>query len=230
MRELVVNLKPTQFEDLVALLALYRPGPLQSGMVNDFVEAKNKQKKIKYFHPSLQPILESTYGIILYQEQIMLIASKLAGFTMSEADILRDAIGKKKKKILGSQKKKFIEGTKKVGIIDEETAGKLFELVNHFAEYGFNKSHSTAYAMISYQTAYLKTNYPVEFMAALLSIRMGSQEKVAQYVNETRRLGIKVLPPDINESFSDFTIVENSVRFGLSAIKNVGSNVIELIV
>lgn len=230
MRELVVNLKPTQFEDLVALLALYRPGPLQSGMVNDFVEAKNKQKKIKYFHPSLQPILESTYGIILYQEQIMLIASKLAGFTMSEADILRDAIGKKKKKILGSQKKKFIEGTKKVGIIDEETAEKLFELVNHFAEYGFNKSHSTAYAMISYQTAYLKTNYPVEFMAALLSIRMGSQEKVAQYVNETRRLGIKVLPPDINESFSDFTIVENSVRFGLSAIKNVGSNVIELIV
>lgn len=230
MRELVVNLKPTQFEDLVALLALYRPGPLQSGMVNDFVEAKNKQKKIKYFHSSLQPILESTYGIILYQEQIMLIASKLAGFTMSEADILRDAIGKKKKKILGSQKKKFIEGTKKVGIIDEETAEKLFELVNHFAEYGFNKSHSTAYAMISYQTAYLKTNYPVEFMAALLSIRMGSQEKVAQYVNETRRLGIKVLPPDINESFSDFTIVENSVRFGLSAIKNVGSNVIELIV
>ncbi|MBE3138557.1 MAG: DNA polymerase III subunit alpha, partial [Actinobacteria bacterium] len=230
MRELVVNLKPTQFEDLVALLALYRPGPLQSGMVNDFVEAKNKQKKIKYFHPSLEPILESTYGIILYQEQIMLIASKLAGFTMSEADILRDAIGKKKKKILGSQKKKFIEGTKKVGLIDEETAEKLFELVNHFAEYGFNKSHSTAYAMISYQTAYLKTNYPVEFMAALLSIRMGSQEKVAQYVNETRRLGIKVLPPDINESFSDFTIVENSVRFGLSAIKNVGSNVIELIV
>ena len=229
MRELVVNLKPTQFEDLVALLALYRPGPLQSGMVNDFVEAKNKQKKIKYFHPSLQPILESTYGIILYQEQIMLIASKLAGFTMSEADILRDAIGKKKKKILGSQKKKFMEGTKKVGIIDEETAEKLFELVNHFAEYGFNKSHSTAYAMISYQTAYLKTNYPVEFMAALLSIRMGSQEKVAQYVNETRRLGIKVLPPDINESFNDFTIVENSVRFGLSAIKNVGSNVIELI-
>jgi len=230
MRELVVNLKPTQFEDLVALLALYRPGPLQSGMVNDFVDAKNKQKKIKYFHPSLEPILESTHGIILYQEQVMLIASKLAGFTMSEADILRDAIGKKKKKILGSQKKKFIEGTKKVGIIDEETAEKLFELVNHFAEYGFNKSHSTAYAMISYQTAYLKTNYPVEFMAALLSIRMGSQEKVAQYVNETRRLGIKVLPPDINESFSDFTVVENSVRFGLSAIKNVGSNVIELIV
>ncbi len=230
MRELVLNLKPNKFEDLIALLALYRPGPLQSGMVNDFVESKNKNKKIKYLHSSLEPILESTYGIILYQEQIMLIASKLAGFSMSEADILRDAISKKKRKLLTKQKSKFIEGAKKVGIINEETAEKIFQLVNHFAEYGFNKSHSTAYAMISYQTAYLKANYPVEFMAALLSIRMGSQEKVAQYVNETRRLGIKVLPPDINESYSDFTVVGNSIRFGLSAIKNVGSNVIELIV
>lgn len=229
MRDLVLNLKPTQFEDLVALLALYRPGPLQSGMVNDFVESKNKNKKIKYFHPSLEPILKSTYGIILYQEQIMLIASKLAGFSMSEADILRDAISKKKRKLLTKQKSKFMDGAKKVGIIDEETAEKIYDLINHFAEYGFNKSHSTAYAMISYQTAYLKANYPVEFMAALLSIRMGSQEKVAQYVNETRRLGIKILPPDINESYNDFTVTGNSIRFGLSAIKNVGTNVIESI-
>lgn len=226
MRELVINLKPTRFEDLIALLALYRPGPLQSGMVSDFVEAKNGRKKINYPHASLKPILESTYGIILYQEQVMAIASELAGFTMSEADILRSAISKKKRKLLARQKTKFMQGVKKKGI-GESTAQKVFELINHFAEYGFNKSHSTAYAMISYQTAYLKANYPVEFMAALLSIRMGSQEKVAQYVNETRRLGIEVLPPDINESYSDFTVVGDSIRFGLSAIKNVGSNVID---
>ena len=229
MRELVLDLKPSKFDDLVALLALYRPGPLQSGMVSDFVETKTKNKKIKYLHPSLKPILEETYGIILYQEQVMTIASELAGFSMSEADILRGAISKKKRRLLAKQKDKFMDGAKNKGIIDENTAKKIFELVNHFAEYGFNKSHSTAYAMISYQTAYLKTNYPVEFMAALLSIRMGSQEKVAQYVNETRRLGIEVLPPDINESFKDFTVIGNSIRFGLSAIKNIGSNVIEVI-
>ena len=228
MRELVINLKPTKFEDLIALLALYRPGPLQSGMVNDFVESRNGRKKISYLHPSLEKILESTYGIILYQEQVMRIASELAGFSMSEADILRGAISKKKRSLLSRQKSKFIEGAKNKGI-DEKISVKIFELVNHFAEYGFNKSHSAAYAMISYQTAYLKAKYPVEFMAALLSIRMGSQEKVAQYVNETRRMGIEVLPPDINGSFTDFTVVENSIRFGLSAIKNVGTNVIECI-
>ncbi|MBE3114257.1 MAG: DNA polymerase III subunit alpha [Actinobacteria bacterium] len=228
MRELVINLRPAKFEDLIALLALYRPGPLQSGMVSDFVESKNGRKKINYLHPSLEKILESTYGIILYQEQVMGIASELAGFSMSEADILRGAISKKKRSLLSKQKSKFIEGAKNKGI-DEKYSLKIFELVNHFAEYGFNKSHSAAYAMISYQTAYLKANYPVEFMAALLSIRMGSQEKVAQYVNETRRMGITVLPPDIYGSFTDFTVVENSIRFGLSAIKNVGTNVIECI-
>ena len=228
MRELVVNLKPDKFEDLVALLALYRPGPLQSGMVNDFVESKNGRKKIEYPHPSLKPILEDTYGIILYQEQVMGIASELAGFSMSEADILRGAISKKKRKLLSEQKHKFIDGAKNRGI-EEEVSTSIFELVNHFAEYGFNKSHSAAYAMISYQTAYLKANFPVQFMAAILSIRMGNQDKVAQYVQDTRRMGIIVLPPDINESFSDFTVVEESIRFGLSAIKNVGINVIESI-
>ncbi|MBM3709350.1 MAG: DNA polymerase III subunit alpha, partial [Actinobacteria bacterium] len=230
MRELIINLKPSRFEDIIATLALFRPGPLQSGMVKDFIEAKNKNKKIAYLHFSLESILKETYGIILYQEQIMLIASKLAGFSMSEADILRDAISKKKRDVMKKQKNKFFEGAKKTGIIDETTAGKLFELITHFAEYGFNKSHSAAYAMISYQTAYLKANFPVEFMAALLSIRMGSQEKVAQYINEARRMGIMVLPPDINESYADFTVVGNSIRFGLSAIKNVGSNVISSIV
>ena len=228
MRELVVNLKPDKFEDLIALLALYRPGPLQSGMVNDFVESKNGRKKIEYPHPSLKPILEDTYGIILYQEQVMGIASELAGFSMSEADILRGAISKKKRKLLSEQKHKFIDGAKNRGI-DEEVSTSIFELINHFAEYGFNKSHSAAYAMISYQTAYLKANFPVQFMAAILSIRMGNQDKVAQYVHDTRRMGITVLPPDINESFSDFTVVGDSIRFGMSAIKNVGTNVIESI-
>jgi len=228
MRELVVNLKPTKFEDLVALLALYRPGPLQSGMVSDFVESKHGRKEIDYPHPSLKPILKDTYGIILYQEQVMGIASELAGFSMSEADILRGAISKKKRKLLEEQRQKFIDGAKNNGI-DEEISANIFQLVNHFAEYGFNKSHSAAYAMISYQTAYLKANYPVQFMAAILSIRMGNQDKVAQYVHDTRRMGIVVLPPDINESFSDFTVVGDSIRFGLSAIKNVGINVIESI-
>lgn len=226
MRELVVNLNVSKFEDLIALLALYRPGPLQSGMVNSFVESKNGRKDITYPHPSLKPILKDTYGIILYQEQVMGIASELAGFSMSEADILRSAISKKKKKLLEEQRQKFIDGAKKKGI-DEEISESIFQLVNHFAEYGFNKSHSAAYAMISYQTAYLKANFRVQFMAAILSIRMGNQDKVAQYVNDTRRMGIVVLPPDINESFADFTVVNDAVRFGLSAIKNVGTNVIE---
>ena len=226
MRDLIIKMKPSQFEDLIALLALYRPGPLQSGMVNDYIENKNSKKKIKYIHPSLEPILKSTYGMILYQEQVMQIASTFAGFKMSEADILRGAISKKKKELLEEQRIKFVNGARNLNN-DTEIAEKLFDLINHFAQYGFNKSHSTAYAMISYQTAFLKANYPVEFMAALLSIRMGSQEKVSQYINECKRMEIKVLPPDINDSFSDFKVVGNSIRFGLSAIRNVGLNVIE---
>ena len=226
MRDLVLKMKPSQFEDLIALLALYRPGPLQSGMVNDYIENKNSGKKIKYIHHSLESVLKSTYGMIIYQEQVMQLASIFAGFTMPAADILRGAISKKKKELLGEQRIKFIEGAQKLGN-DKGIAEKLFELINHFAQYGFNKSHSAAYAMISYQTAYLKANFPVEFMAALLSIRMGSQEKVSLYINECRRMGILVLPPDINDSFSDFTVFDNRIRFGLSAIKNVGLNVIE---
>jgi DNA polymerase-3 subunit alpha len=226
MRDLVLKMKPSQFEDLIALLALYRPGPLQSGMVNDYIENKNSGKKIKYIHHSLEEVLKSTYGMILYQEQVMQLASVFAGFSMPAADILRGAISKKKKELLEEQRIKFIEGAEKLGN-DKGIAKKLFELINHFAQYGFNKSHSTAYAMISYQTAFLKANFPVEFMAALLSIRMGSQEKVSLYINECRRMGILVLPPDINDSFSDFTVFDNRIRFGLSAIKNVGLNVIE---
>jgi DNA polymerase-3 subunit alpha len=229
MRNLMIDLQPSCIEDLIALLALYRPGPLQSGMVKDFVEAKKGKKKIKYPHPLLEPILEETYGIIVYQEQVMQIASKLANFTMAEADILRGAISKKKRKLLSKQRNKFINGAMDNGI-SGETAQKIFDLLLLFAEYGFNKSHSAAYALISYQTAYLKASFPVEFMAALLTVRMDDQEKVAQYVNECRRLKIEVLPPDVNESFSNFTVVDDRIRFGLSAVKNVGENVIKNIV
>jgi len=229
MRNLMIDLQPSNIEDLIALLALYRPGPLQSGMVNDFVKAKKVKKKIRYPHPLLESILQETYGIIVYQEQVMQIASKMANFSMAEADILRGAISKKKRRLLSKQRNKFLEGALDNGI-SKESAQKIFDLLLLFAEYGFNKSHSAAYALISYQTAYLKANFPVEFMAALLTIRMQNQEKVAQYVNECRRLRIEVLPPDVNESFSNFTVVGEGIRFGLSAVKNVGDNVIKEIV
>jgi len=229
MRNLMIDLQPNCIEDLIALLALYRPGPLQSGMVKDFVEAKKGKTKIRYPHPSLESILDTTYGIIVYQEQVMEIASKMANFTMAEADILRGAISKKKRRVLSKQRDKFLDGALKNGI-SRGAAQKIFDLLLLFAEYGFNKSHSAAYALISYQTAYLKANFPVEFMAALLTVRMEDQEKVAQYVNECRRLRIKILPPDVNESFSNFTVVGNKIRFGLSAVKNVGDNVIQNIV
>lgn len=229
MRNLMIDLQPNCIEDLIALLALYRPGPLQSGMVKDFVEAKKGKTKIRYSHPSLESILDTTYGIIVYQEQVMEIASKMANFTMAEADILRGAISKKKRRVLSKQRDKFLDGALKNGI-NRGAAQKIFDLLLLFAEYGFNKSHSAAYALISYQTAYLKANFPVVFMAALLTVRMEDQEKVARYVNECRRLGIKILPPDVNESFSNFTVVGNKIRFGLSAVKNVGDNVIQNIV
>jgi len=229
MRNLMIDLQPNCIEDLIALLALYRPGPLQSGMVKDFVKAKKGKTKIRYPHPSLESILDTTYGIIVYQEQVMEIASKMADFTMAEADILRGAISKKKRRVLSKQRNKFLDGALNNGI-SRGAAQKIFDLLLLFAEYGFNKSHSAAYSLISYQTAYLKANYPVEFMAALLTVRMADQEKVAQYINECRRLGIEILPPDVNESFSNFTVVGNKIRFGLSAVKNVGDNVIQNIV
>jgi DNA polymerase-3 subunit alpha len=229
MRNLLKDLQPSNFEDIVALLALYRPGPLGSGMVKDFCDRKHGRKPITYLHPSLEPILRETYGIIVYQEQVMQIASEMAGFSMAEADILRAAMSKKKADVLAEQREKFIRGAKRRGI-DAKTAGKVFDLVDHFAGYGFNRSHSTAYAVISYQTAYLKANYPVEFMAALLTSVMGNKDKVAQYVNECRRLSIKVLPPDVNESYRDFTVIGGAIRFGLSAVRNVGEAAIESII
>ena len=228
MRTLIRDLRPTNFEEIVALLALYRPGPLESGMVEDFVKRKHKKIPIKYELPELQPILRETYGVILYQEQVMEIASKIAGYSMGQADVLRAAMGKKKVKEMAKQKEYFIEGAVKRGV-SKHKAAELFNLCEKFAGYGFNKSHSTSYAMISYQTAYLKANYPQEFMAALLTSVMGNTDKTSLYLSEARRMKIKILPPDVNESERNFASTKEGIRFGLTAIKNVGIGAIDSI-
>lgn len=229
MRALLRDLQPTAFTDIIALLALYRPGPLGSGMVKDFVDRRHGRKPISHLHPMLEPILKETYGVMVYQEQVMLIASTMAGFSMGEGDTLRKAMGKKLPEVLAKFREKFISGSVGNGV-DANLAGKIFDLIVHFAGYGFNKSHSTAYAAISWQTAWLKANYPVEFMAALLTSIMGNKDKVAQYINECRRMGTEILPPDVNESYRDFTVVGKAIRFGLSAVRNVGEGVIEAII
>lgn len=229
MRSILRELKPEVFEDIVALVALYRPGPLGSGMVDDFIKSKHGIKKVKYLHPKLEAILKDTYGVILYQEQVMRIASDLAGFTLGEADLLRRAMGKKKPEIIAGLRSQFIEGARNNGI-DEKTAGQIFDLMEYFAGYGFNKSHSAAYAMVSYQTAYLKANYPLQYMAALLTSVKDNTDKVAAYIEECRRLGIEVLPPDVNESRENFTVAGNKIRFGLAAVKNVGLGAVESII
>lgn len=229
MRNILKELKPEAFEDIIALVALYRPGPLGSGMVEDFIRRKHGQSPIKYLHPSLEPILRETYGVILYQEQVMRISSDLAGFTMGEADLLRRAMGKKKPEVIAGLRSQFIEGARGKDV-ESDTAGQIFDLMEYFAGYGFNKSHSAAYALVSYQTAYLKANYPVPYMAALLTSVMDSGDKVALYIEECRKEGIDVLPPDINESLVNFTVVGNKIRFGLAAVKNVGRGAIENII
>lgn len=229
MRNILRNLKPEKFEDLVALVALYRPGPLGSGMVDDFIERKHGAKKIEYKHELLEPILRDTYGVILYQEQVMRIASDLAGFTLGQADLLRRAMGKKKPEIIAAQKENFIKGALEKGI-SARVADEIFDLMAYFAGYGFNKSHSAAYALVAYQTAFLKAHYPVEYMAALLTSIMGNSDKVPVYIDECRRLGIEILPPDVNESLFDFTVVGDKIRFGLAAVKNVGRGAIQSII
>ncbi|MBO8128446.1 MAG: DNA polymerase III subunit alpha [Peptococcaceae bacterium] len=229
MRNILRELKPEVFEDLIALVALYRPGPLGSGMVEDFIKRKHGQTKVAYLHPKLEPILNSTYGVILYQEQVMRIASDLAGFSLGEADLLRRAMGKKKPEIIAGLRSQFIEGAKNNGV-DAGIAGQIFDLMAYFAGYGFNKSHSAAYALIAYQTAYLKANYPHEYMAALLTSVKDNTDKVNMYVQECRRAGIEVLPPDINESRENFTVVGDKIRFGLAAIKNVGISAVQTII
>lgn len=229
MRELLRKLKPSTFEDLMAAVALYRPGPLQSGMVDDFISRKHNKSKIPYELPELEPILHNTYGVMVYQEQVMEIAKVLAGYTPGDADVLRKAMGKKVAEVMVEQKNKFMDGAK-AKKFNPKKSEKIFDLMAHFAGYGFNKSHSAAYAMIAYQTAYLKAHYPVEFMAALLSMNMGDTDKVIRYMNECKDMGIKVLPPDINESNIEFTVTGETIRFGLAAVKGVGEAAIESII
>jgi DNA polymerase-3 subunit alpha len=225
MRELLRKAKPERLDDLIALNALYRPGPLKSGMVDDYISRKQGKTEVKYELSQLQPILEDTYGVIAYQEQVMRIAAVLAGFTMGQSDMLRKAMGKKDPKVMAKQREAFMAGAKTKGV-NEKKATKIFDLMEYFAGYGFNKSHSTTYAWVAYQTGYLKANYPWHFVAALLTIEAANTDKLAMYLGECRELGIPILPPDVNASELRFTVTKEGVRFGLCAVKNVGEGAI----
>jgi DNA polymerase-3 subunit alpha len=229
MKELLVKLKPESFDDIIALVALHRPGPLGSGMVDDFIKRKHGKVPIHFEIPQMEEILRETYGVIVYQEQVMKIAGSLANFSLGDADVLRRAMSKKDPKEMEKQKEKFLEGARKKGI-DPQKADKVFDLMAKFAEYGFNKSHSAAYALIAYQTAYLKAHYRLEFMAALLTCEMENTDKIVKYIGECQDMGIEILPPDINESFKDFTVIGDKIRFGLAAVKNVGSGAVDSII
>lgn len=226
MKDLLLRLKPACFGDIVALVALYRPGPLDSGMHDAFVKRKNGQVAVTYLLPELEAILKDTYGVILYQEQVMNIACVLADYSMAEADNLRKAMGKKIGEIMAQERERFLIRAKDKGV-DPEKAEKIFDLMEKFGRYGFNKAHSAAYAMIAFQTAYLKAHFPVEFMAAILTSEMNATEEVVKYIAECRDQGIKILPPDINKSDMNFAVVEGAIRFGLAAVKNVGEGAIE---
>lgn len=220
MKRVLKELKPSHFEDIIAVLALYRPGPMDQ--IPRYIRAKHGLERVTYPHPDLEEILSNTYGIIVYQEQIMQIAAKMAGFSLGQADLLRRAVGKKKKELLQQQRNAFVEGCVRKGY-DEETGHQIYDLIVRFADYGFNRSHSAAYGMLAYQTAYLKANFPVEFMAALMTSVIGNQGKLAEYIEEARRMGIEVYPPDVQTSEESFTVENGAIRFGLAAIKNVGT-------
>ena len=230
MRDLLRKARPERLDDLIALNALYRPGPLKSGMVDDYVARKQGKTAITYELPQLEPILSDTYGVIAYQEQVMRIAQALAGFTMGQADVLRKAMGKKDPRVMATQRGQFVDGARNKGI-SQKKAAKIFELMEHFAGYGFNKSHSTAYALLAYQTAYLKANYPWHFAAALLTIEAQNTDKLALYLADCRERGVPVLPPDVNESQLGFSVESGKgVRFGLGAIKGIGEGAVHTIV
>ena len=229
MRKILRDLQPERFEDIIALVALYRPGPLGSGMVQDFINGKHGTKKVKYMHPLLEPILRETYGVILYQEQVMQIVQVMGGFTLGEADMLRRAMGKKKPEIIDKAKDDFVKGCVEHDV-NEKVAGDVFELLKYFGGYGFNKSHSAAYALVSYRTAWLKANYTAEFMAATMTSVMDAPDKVPKYIEHCRDLGIDILPPDINESGDKFNVVGGNIRYAMSAVKNVGREVVRSIV
>ena len=227
MKELVKRLKPDRFEDLIALVALFRPGPLQSGMVDDFIERKHGRAAVRYRHPALEPILAPTYGVILYQEQVMQIAQVLAGYSLGAADLLRRAMGKKKPGEMAKQRAVFIDGAAGRGV-DAALAGVIFDLMEKFAGYGFNKSHSAAYALLSYQTAWLKAHHPAAFMAAVLSADMDHTDKIVSLIDECRRMGIPILAPHVNDSEHAFTVAEGgAIRYGLGAIKGAGRSAVE---
>ena len=225
MTNLVKDLQPKGFVDLIPTVALYRPGPLGSGMVTDFIDGLHGKKEVVYMHPLLEPILKETFGVVLYQEQVMQIVQVLAGFSLGQADILRRAMGKKKHDLLMAQKEIFLQGCDKNGI-ESGLANHIFDLLTHFADYGFNKSHSAAYALLAWQTAYLKAHYPVEFMAGVLTSIMDKTDKIPVYIQLCRQMGIKILPPDINSSAASFGIEDGAIRFGLAAVRNVGENAI----
>ncbi|MFA5070645.1 MAG: DNA polymerase III subunit alpha [Patescibacteria group bacterium] len=235
MKRYLRQLKPTELEDIIAMVALYRPGPME--WIPNYIAGKHKKRQVEYLHPLLKPILEKTYGVAIYQEQVMQIARDLAGFTLGEADVLRKAVGKKIRKLLNEQKDKFIQGCIK-NKIPKEAAEKVFNFIEPFAGYGFNRAHAACYAMIAYETAYLKANFPQAFMAALLTSDLNDIDRIAIEVEECKLLNLEVLPPDINESFSTFSVtldpvtqkVTNRLRFGLPAIKNVGANLVEEII
>ncbi len=229
MRDYLRKLGPENLEDLIALLALYRPGPLGSDTVDDFIHRKKGQVKVGYLHPLLKPILKTTYGVILYQEQVMRIAKELAGFTLGQADLLRRGMGSKNSEQMEKMRSRFLEGAVQRGI-DGQSAVSIFNQMAKFAGYGFNKSHSAAYAVVAYQTAYLKTHFTPEFMAALLTSESGNRDKISQYVFECKRMNLKILPPDVNQSEETFTVTpEGQIRFSLSAIKNLGAPAIKAI-
>ena len=228
-QELLKKLKPDCFEDIVAAVALYRPGPLGTGMVDDFIDRKHGRKRVEYPHPWLEEVLKPTYGVMVYQEQVMKTAQVMAGYSLGGADLLRRAMGKKKKSVMDQQKSIFVDGAKGKEV-PEQQASDIFDLMAYFAGYGFNKSHSAAYALITYQTGYLKTHYQVEFMAALMTNDRDNTDKVVRFINEAKEMGIEVLPPDVNVSQLDFSVADAKIRFGLAGIKGVGAGVIEGII
>ena len=227
MRDALKRLKPQRIEDIIAMVALYRPGPMD--LIEDFVNRKHGRAAISYEHPLMEQVLQETYGIMVYQEQVMRLAADLAGFSLGEADTLRKAMGKKDRELMATQREKFISGCK-ANKIDAKKAERIWDLIEKFAGYGFNKSHAACYGVVAYQTAYLKANYPTEFMAALLTSEMEKTDKIVLYVEETRAMGLRVEPPDVNVSRSDFTVAGEAIHFGLAAIKNVGATAIESIV
>jgi DNA polymerase-3 subunit alpha len=222
MRDILRKYQPSRIEDLCALNALYRPGPIQGGMIDDFIDGKHGRKQVTYDFPELKEVLEETYGVIVYQEQVMQISNRLAGYSLGDADILRRAMGKKKPEEMAAQRARFLQGAKQKGL-PQKKVEKVFDLMEKFAGYGFPKAHSAAYAYLAYVTAYLKANYPLEFLSALLTSEMGNTDKVVKYINECREMGIAVLPPDVSSSGKDFTPDGQGIRMGLCAVRNVGA-------